>query len=130
MRAWIYNRIKALDLPVDMEDRVISSGAADNPGVPFIAVAMGTEVPVLGMPAEARVQEIPVDIWVHDEPGSMLHIDDACVVLKNNLPTEDGVVVGNMSVLNLRWEETSSDAYDDHYGTNTRRISFRMTTRR
>lgn len=131
MRTWIYNRIKGIaSLPGDIATRVISSGAADNPGTPFIAVAMGTEQPVLGMPPSMRVQEIPVDVWIHDEPGSMLVIDDAAVALKDNLPTEDGTVVGNMTILTLRWEETSSDAYDDHFGTNARRVSFRLTTSR
>ena len=131
MRTWIVNRVKALaSLPGGMAQRVISSGNANNPLPPFIVVSMGNEQTPLGMPASSRTQEIPVDIWVHDRPGSMVAIDDACVILKDNIPYHDGLVVGGMSILDLKWEDTSADAFDDHYGTNTRRVSFRATTRR
>ena len=130
MRTWIYNRITALPLPAGMATRVTSSGNADNPVRPFITLAMGPEQPVLGMPAEAAVQRVPFDVILHDKPGSMLNIDDAAVTIKNSLPTPDGAVVGNMSVYECRWDMTSSDGYDDHYGTNTRTVSFILTTHR
>jgi hypothetical protein len=113
-----------------MINNVISSGAVDNPDPPFMAVSMGTEQTPLGMPAESGTQEIPFDVYVHDRPGSMLKIDQACVALKNNLPTVDGAVAGGMSIHSIRWEDTSADAYDDHYQTNMRRVSFRMYTSR
>jgi len=130
MRAWIVNRVKAITLPGTMAQRVITSGNANNPTAPFIVVSMGSEITPLGMPAESRTQEIPVDIWVHDKPGSMTAIDEACVALKDNMPEHNGLVIGGLSLLDFWWEETSADAYDDHYGTNTRRVSFRAMTRR
>lgn len=130
MRTWLVNRVKGTDLPGTMADRVITSGNANNPVPPFIIVQMGNEQTPLGMPAESRTQEIPVDIWVHDKPGSMVAIDDACVALKNSIPIHTGLVVGGLSILDLWWEDTSADAYDDHYATSTRRVSFRAMTRR
>jgi hypothetical protein len=91
---------------------------------------MGIEQPPLGMPMEARAQSIPFTVWVHDEPGSMLNIDDAAVALKDNLPIADGAVVGGMSVYEVRWSETGEDSYDDHYKTNCRPVRFSMMTRR
>lgn len=131
MRTWVYNRIKNIaGLPAGIGDRVISSGSADNPGSPFMVVQMGTEDPPLGATAEERTQQVPFTVWVHDKPGSMILIDDVTVLLKNNLPTQDGVKVGGMSVYRLKWESTGEDAYDDHYKTNTRPVRFSMMTRR
>lgn len=130
MRTWLVNRIKGLTLPGNMNLRVISSGNANNPVPPFILVQMGNEQTPLGMPASSRTQEIPVDVWVHDKPGSMVNIDDACVILKDSLPVHDGLVIGGLSILDFKWEDTSADAYDDHYQTSTRRVSFRAVTRR
>lgn len=113
-----------------MAQRVITSGNANNPTSPFIIVQMGVEQTPLGMPAESRTQEIPVNIWVHDKPGSMVAIDEACVALKDNMPYHDGIKVGGLSILDFWWEDTGEDAYDDHYGTSTRRVTFRAMTRR
>lgn len=133
MRTWIYNRVKGLDaLPAAFkaDGKIISSGSADSPVAPFLMVNMNVEQPIPGMPAEMRVQEIPFTIWVHDTPGSMLNIDDAAIALKSGLPTVDGLVVGNLSVFEVRWTETGEDAYDDHFKTNCRPVRFSMTTRR
>lgn len=132
MRTWIYNRIKAIaGLPTGVADRIISSGAANTPQqYPFLIVSMGVEQPPLGMPQSMRAQSIPFTVWVHDTPGSMLAIDDIAVALKNNLPTEDGAVVGGMSVYEVRWTDTGEDTYDDHFNTNTRPVRFSMMTRR
>lgn len=130
MRTWIYNRIKAISgLPAGLADKIISSGSAENPAPPFILVSMGVEQKPLGMPAESRTQSIPFTVWVHDKPGSMLQIDDVAKLLKDNLPTLDGAVVGSMSIYQLVWEETGQDAYDDHFGTNARPVRFSMMTK-
>ena len=132
MRVWIYNRIKAIaGLAAIVGDRISSAGSLDNPAVkPFIHVAMGVEQPALGMPAEARVQRIPFTCYVHDTPGSMIKIDQVAQLLKDNLPTPDGVKVGGMSVYQIEWTDTGEDGYDDHFGTNVRPVRFSMMTRR
>lgn len=133
MRTWVYNRIRGLSLPPEFgtPPRVLSSGNDQtNPVKPFLLVSFGVEAPPLGAPAAERTQRIPFTVYPHDVPGSMLHIDDAAVALKNQLPMLDGVVVGGMSLYNLTWEETGQDGYDDHFGTNTRPVRFWMMTRR
>lgn len=135
MRTWVYNRIKAASgIPAAFGTgaamRVISSGASENPAKPFLIVQFQVEEPPFGAIAEERTQQVPFTVWVHDEPGSMVRIDDACVALKNGLPMDGGVVVGGMSVYRVKWEATGEDAYDDHYGTNTRPVRFSMMTRR
>jgi hypothetical protein len=131
MRSWIYNRIKAIaGMPGGMVDRVISTGSNATPDAPFLIVAMGTESSVLGMPAEAGVAEVPFTVWVHDAPGSMLNIDAAAHLLKDNLPGVTPAVVGGVSVYECRWNDTGEDAYDDHYHTNTRPVRFRLVIRK
>lgn len=130
MRAWLYNRIKNIaGMSTLIGDRVISSGAADNPTEPFLVVQMDPERPPLGLTRKANAQEIHFIAWVHDKPGSMLKIDEVCVLLKNLLPVE-AVWVGNMFVASLEWDETGGDAFDDHYSTSTRPVMFTMMTRR
>jgi hypothetical protein len=128
----LYNRIKAVSgLAALVGDRIISTNSNTTPASkPFLIVQMGVEQAPLGTVPEMRAQEVPFTVWVHDTPGSMVKIDDICVLLKNNVPTEDGARVGSMSVYNVRWEATGDDAYDDHYSTATRPVRFTMMTRR
>lgn len=131
MRTWIYNILQALALPGGMATRITSSGAAGFVDKPFILVSMGIEQPMLGMKASTRTQAISFDVWIHDDPGSMLqNIDPAAITIKDAFPAAAPAVVGGMSIRECKWEETSNDLYDDHYGTNTRRVSFRLFTSR
>jgi hypothetical protein len=133
MRTYVYNRIMGLALPsvFGSPARVISSGSSeDNPLKPFLIVQFDIEVKPLGMPASARTSRVPFTVWVHDEPGTMLNIDEAAFILKNDLPTLDGAKVGNMSHYGIEWEEIGQDAFDDHFKTNTRPVRFWMMTRR
>ena len=133
MRTWLYNLLTnmgALPAPYRLPGKIISSGAADGPGAPFIVASLGVEQPFPGMPRESKTQEIPFTLWVHDVPGSMVQIDDAAIALKNNIPTRDGFKIGNMSVLEVRWTETGEDAFDDHFKTNCRPVRFAMVTAR
>lgn len=133
MRTWVYNRIKGLSLPsaFGTPPRIISAGTVEtSPTKPFLLLSFGVEQPPLGAVAEMRVQNIPFTVWCHDLPGTFLDIDDATYVLKAQLPMVDGVRVGNMSVYNVKWEETGEDAFDDFFKTNTRPIRFSMMTRR
>jgi hypothetical protein len=127
MRTWVYNRVKAIITTMD----VFSSGNADDPPTrPFAVITMDVEVPFFGMPPEAKVQEIPFAVWLHDEPGSMLKIDDAAIALKNSLPTRDGAVIGGLSLFEIRWTSTGADAHDDFYKTSSRPVRFTAVAKR
>jgi hypothetical protein len=129
MRLWLYNRIKAIaGMAAVVGDRIIASGAAENPGAPFLVVQMDPERRPLGLTRKARVQEVHIVVWVHDKPGSMVNIDKGCQLLKDNLPVE-GIKVGNLSIFELWWDETGGDAFDDHFNTNCRAVMFTAMTR-
>jgi hypothetical protein len=128
MRTWIFNRVKAITSLDD--DHVISSGhGGSTPSGVFAVVSMGVESAWPGLPSERKPSIIPFTIWLHaGTDASMLDIDDPAVLLKNELATEDGFKVGNLSVYRVKWEETGQDAYDDHWGTNCRPVRFSMVT--
>lgn len=129
MRTWAWNIVRGMEgLPAGMEGRVYSSGSADNPVSPFIIVAMGVEIPVLGMPRNSKTAQVPIDVWCHDRAGSMVNIDNACITLKNNLPSLAPVRIGGLFILEIAWEEIGPDQQDDGFQTMTRRCSFRATT--
>lgn len=132
MRAWIFNRINNLpNKPTSAASlSVYGSAGAEQPVAPFALVSMGMEIPPLGMPAESRTQLIPFTVWVHDLGSSMVRIDEVAVWLKNELPTQVGFKVGNMSIFEIKWEDTGGDVFDDHFKTNTRPVRFSMMTRR
>ena len=133
MRTFIYNRLKNLaGIPAKFgtPPRIISTGNnEDNPQKPFLLVAFDIETKPLDSVAEMRVSRIPFTVWVHDEPGTMLDIDEAAFAIKNGLPTPDGAAVGNMSHYGITWEEIGGDTADDHFGTNTRPVRFWMVAR-
>lgn len=131
MRAWIYNRVKACaGLDAEYAGNVISSGSGDNPQGRFLLIAMNPEQPALGLPAAAQAQGIPFTVYVYaGTDGDMVSVDNACIALKNGIPTEDGVVVGNMSVYQVKWEESGEDGYDDHFNRNVRPVRFSMMTK-
>lgn len=133
MRTWLHNRLTGMtELPEEFRQagKIISSGAADNPQPPFLVTSMNVEQPWFGMPRSVGAGTIPFTIWVHDTPGSMLLIDDGAYALKHYLPTEDGFMIGQLSVYQLKWDEIGEDSYDDHFNTNCRPVRFSMVTRR
>lgn len=138
MRTWLYNRIRyCYGLPTNYAQNVITTSGSDptNPVEPkpgtkqFLLFAMGVEQPFLGMPAEARAANVPFTVYVYDDPGSMLKIDEACLALKSQIPTRDGVKVGGLSVLSLDWTGTSVDSFDDHYKLPVRSVTFNAVVR-
>ena len=69
MRAWVYNRIKAVPgLPAGVETRVISSGSNAKPTPPFIVVNMGIEQPrldLVGQRADGVLRDLVGDLGGH-----------------------------------------------------------------
>lgn len=129
MRTWLYNRVKGLALVIDkIGDKVISSGAADNPAPPFIVITMGVEQAYQDMPPSTKTQTIPFTVAVHDDPGSMLDIDDLAIAIKNGVPSLDSFKIGGLSVMQVKWTDTGEDGYDDHWGTNFRPVRFAAVT--
>ena len=134
MRNWIVNRVKGLDgIPnafgEGADRRVIGSGKIGMTSKPFLLVSMGVESPPLGSTPEMRAQSVPFTVQVHDEPGSFSNVDDAVIALKNELPTLDGFVIGNLSVYEIRWLDIGQDAYDDYFKTDFRPVRFAAMTR-
>ena len=134
MRSWIYNLIVNMANLGSIKDRVVSSAATEEQmkalAKPFMIISMGADdLPVDSTTDDGTFNQM-VDVYVHDAPGSWNKIDDACVVLKRELPQAAPAVVGGLSVYQLKYLETSNDATDDMLGTNFRRVTFQGTCRR
>lgn len=129
MRAWIVNRVKGMSLPSTFGSPPRVYSDVESPARPFILVRMGVESSVLGMPAEARVQTVPFAIQIHTAPGSYVPIDEVAVQIKNELATEVGFKIGNLSVFRIKWEDIGQDGFDDHFATNVRPVRFTAMTR-
>lgn len=97
--------------------RIFGSGSVQ--GVPkdkpFIILTFG-----------ARVAPIPtahrqtVTVWVHDEPGDYLRIDQILAEIRSVLEGQ----VSSAGAIGCRWSGDSTDLADDAYGTITRNSSY------
>lgn len=127
MRTWLYNRILPTLAGTGFEDRLFSSGNADERIPPFAVLAMMVEQPFLGMPPGARATNVPFAVNLHTQAGeSMVDVDAAAFAVRDGIVTEDAVKVGNISVMNLRWTDIGQDGYDDHWKTDFRPVRFNL----
>jgi hypothetical protein len=134
MRKWLYAAV--VDCPRQEEligGRVYSPGSVegpdgpgDNPDGDFIVIRFSTNQPPIGMPG-SKVKQQRAQVWVHSLPGSMLPLDEMCDELEDWLPAQAPAVFEGDVVMDCKWEDTFGDAYDDHYGTNTRFVSVLIT---
>lgn len=127
MRTWLYNRVLPALVGTEFEARLFASGNADERIAPFAVLAMMVEQPVLGMPYEAGATNVPFAVNLHTTAGeSMVDVDSAAFAIRSAICTEDNVVVGNITVMNLRWTDIGQDGYDDHWKTDVRPVRFNM----
>jgi hypothetical protein len=128
MRTWLYNRVLAALASTQYADKLFQSGNVDERVAPFAVLVMMVEQPFLGMPVtDRKVGNVPFAVNLHVPSGeSMLDVDDAAQALKSTIVTEDSVVVGGVTVMNLRWTDIGQDGYDDHWGTDFRPVRFNM----
>lgn len=126
MRSWLYNRIKPALVGTAWEDRLFSSGNVDERVPPFAVLRMMVEQPFLGMPVtDKKTGNVPFAVNIHVAAGeSMVDVDDAAQAVKAAIATESAVVVGNITVMNVRWTDTGEDGYDDHWATDFRPVRF------
>lgn len=130
MRSWMFVAVNSTPGSAGLlGGRVMTTGAAegpdgngDAPDTPFAVIRAATNQPGQGPVKQQRYQ-----VWVHTQPGTLTPTDDFMKALEKHIPmlapdkTADGVV------MEVRWEDTSGDAYDDHFQTTTRYASFLMT---
>jgi hypothetical protein len=127
MRSWLYNRVLPTLVGTEFAGRLFQSGNADDRIAPFAVLRMMVEQPFLGMPPSTKSGNVPFAVNLHTPAGeSMVDVDAAAFAVRDGIATEDSVVVGNLTVLNLRWTDIGEDAYDDHWGTDYRPVRFNM----
>lgn len=71
-----------------------------------------------------RVHRWTTVLWVHDEIGDYTRIDAALRRARVVMESLPGLVSAGFSVVDVRWQETSSDLYDDARETNVKNSTF------
>lgn len=134
-RKFMYDGVTAI-APVAFGDRVFESGAVegpegegDSPDNPFIVIRASTNQPPLFMSREVKVKQSRFQVWVHDTPGDTSTIDAMVKTLEDDLPDAAPYVEDGNHYMECRWEDSSADAYDDHFQTTTRYVTFLVTWR-
>lgn len=131
IRKWAYVKASAvpgLGIPAD---RVFSPGAVgeavpgDSPTRPFAVIRFSPSNP--GVLPNFPVHQQVMQIWVHDDQGTMTKIDTAVEALRKNMPGYAPVVYEGMKIMECLWLGNSQDFYDDHYGTNVVYSEFQLT---
>lgn len=127
-RTWVYQKVMATPSLGVPGARVYSVGAVgrlgDTPDRPFIVIREMLIAPSLlpSWPVDNR----PYQIWVHDDPGSMMRIDQAIGAVRVYLPEQAPTVFGDEEIFACEWNAMSDDLYDDHHKTNTRHADFTL----
>lgn len=135
-RKWMYDRVMACPKVVtNVTDRIFGTGSVEGPGGdgdspqrPFIVVRAATNQRPIGLNMVPTKQQ-RFQVYFHDTPGDTTAMDDVVEQLENIVPTVNGEASSEGWITNCRWEDTSGDGFDDHYGTTTRYVTFLVTWR-
>lgn len=106
-------------------ERWLQQGAVDRAPIrPFAIIAMQEVGTTAVRSAQPRCM-----VWVHDDRGSFLRIDEILARVKvvlEGLEAEDSTD----RIVDVRWDGDSPDLVDPGYDTNTRNAQFTITGRK
>lgn len=134
-RQFMYDSVMTMpSISAKFGDRVMSTGAGegpegedDRPTTPFVIVRAQTNQRPIFLPGEVKVKQQRYQVWVHWDGGDTTAADDLVKELEDEMPSKAPVKTAEGNIMECRWEDTSGDGYDDHYGTNTRYVTFLVT---
>lgn len=136
-RQFMYDSVKTMpSITSKFGDRIMSTGAGegpdgdgDRPTTPFVIIrAQTNQRPVFApQTPEMKVKQQRYQVWIHWEGGDTTPADDLVKELEDGMPTKAPTKTAEGNIMEVRWEDTSGDGYDDHYGTNTRYVTFLVT---
>jgi hypothetical protein len=125
MRAWAYDLIKeAVDPWTVLSSGAVGRDDAVPPSKPFVVIRAG----VIQIPIRGGTKQTRLFVYVHDEPGTMIRIDDGHDRIKAAFDAVEVPSLADGSWLqDVIWESLSDDFYDDGFKTNTRFATYLMT---
>lgn len=131
MRTWIYEQAVSVPGLMVASDN-IHSGASlgkmgDSPTRPFAVIKMGLAIQQNGSRRLATDQ--PFEIWVHDEPGSYLGIDNDLRLICEHFASAYPATVDGHTIVDITDPELSRDLVDEGYRTITRYAAWVMRWR-
>lgn len=107
-----------------VEDRIVSSGAADELSRPFLIIRAGAYTRAM-----ADVWRFPFTLYAHDDPGSYVQIDAIQKAVHEAMMSAVDQWWGSQFVMGVTDDGWSDDLFDDHYGTATRFGAYTLTAR-
>jgi hypothetical protein len=135
----MYDSVKSMpSMSTKFGDRLMATGAGegpegdgDMPDAPFVIIRAATNQRPVFMPStpEMKVKQQRYQVWIHWKGGDTDPSDALAKELEDQVPPMAGVRTAEGNIMDCRWEDTSGDGYDDHYGTNTRYVTFLVTYR-
>lgn len=135
-RKWMYDEVLACPkVQGAVADRIFGTGSVegpegdgDSPDRPFIVIRASTNQRPLLLNM-SPTKQTRYQVYVHDAPGDTTAMDDIVEQLENRLPGRAPADNVEGHITDCRWEDTSGDGFDDHYGTTTRYVTFLVTWR-
>jgi hypothetical protein len=117
-RTWMYGFLNNL-----LESDVNGDGSLNSvpEARPFIIVRLDQAVPEF-----EGTSDQDVTLWVHDDPGSYLRIDNIIANIRQALDRQPVTEAGGITAV---WQGDSGDLADDDKGTIVRTSSYRMVGR-
>lgn len=80
-------------------------------------------------PGLSRVNQTRLEVWVHDEPGNYIRIEQVLRLVRERITSMvayNDVELG-VSLMDPIWEGESVDLFDDGHRTNTKSSTFLLT---
>lgn len=128
-RTWIYERLAASAplLAVVPVERIFSSGSLEGQVAekPFVMIRTGPESADLEEDGQPIATSTQATVWVHDNPGSYVRIDNALLIVRSSLIAP---ITAGQGVACL-WQGNSGEFSDNTLGTITSNASFRLVGR-
>jgi hypothetical protein len=113
-RAWLYEELTTVlpDIPV------MGGGAMEAPpsARPFAVIRLIDNLIILRDGFTPVAGNTPVQVWVHDEPGSYVQIEEILDTIRDQLPSQ----VAEAGAHCCEWNGRSGDLADDNYKTITK----------
>ena len=122
-RLWVYEKVRQTQSIENLvEDRIYGSGSLEGaPDVkPFLMLRLEADSPELNDGDAPLITSRTLTVFVHDEPGSYVRIEQMLAMLRTAL-------VGQVpSAVACTWLGDTGDLADDTFKTITRAGTFRL----
>lgn len=126
MRRTAYSLLKNAIGDVIPEDRIKAVGTTDTQMArPFALYRFSGTLP--GVTSRSASKPVRMEVWIHDEPGSYLFIDDTLRTVEDVMDAAVHLSAAEgESISQVKYESRSPDLTDDGFGTFCKMSNFTL----